>query len=135
MLERLIATFRRATRVVSMRAVVMRESKRDDVALTNFIADSPRGAINASCEIYVKWWYGGAFNGAAWLTDDGGGADAFFYRDKPIRRTGLLTPFSEEWLRPTFIVSTRETLPNWWPGVNPHSRILGDLKVKLCSSP
>jgi len=54
-------------------------SPHERIALTNYIAAELRSALPVLSEVYVKWWYDGAFNGAAWITADRHGADIFFY--------------------------------------------------------
>ena len=59
------------------------QERAEDIARTNFIAAAVRNLVGGQVEVYVKWLYGGAFNGAAWMLNDNEGADVFFYRGPP----------------------------------------------------
>lgn len=65
-----------------------------DLARSNYIAAAIRNLLGEVTEVYVKWWYGGAFNGAAWVSP-ATSADVFFYRSRPGGRSdGLEVQFS-----------------------------------------
>ncbi len=49
-----------------------------DLALTNLVAAEIRASLREPRAAYVKWHYGGAFNGAAWVCADGY-FDVLFY--------------------------------------------------------
>jgi hypothetical protein len=49
-----------------------------DLALTNLVVAEIRAQLREPRAVYVKWYYGGAFNGAAWECADGN-ADVVFY--------------------------------------------------------
>jgi len=67
-----------------------------DLALTNLVAAEIRASLREPRAAYVKWYYGGAFNGAAWVCDDGY-FDVSFYR-----ATRAPAPRASEGARATF---------------------------------
>jgi hypothetical protein len=69
--------------VAPPRAQVTRTER---IASSNFIVAALRRRLVEPLEVYVKWWYGGAYNGCAW-TSKSRNDDVYFSEVRPHRGT------------------------------------------------